>query len=98
MDFVFIYLDDILIANVDDTTHLLHFRSVQEFGLVINLSKCQFGLSEVESLGNRIYGTGAEPLIQNVAAIQEFSQPSDFPQLQQFLGMMNFTKKKKKIG
>ena len=40
IDFVFIYLDDILIASVDEATHLHHIRSVlsrlQEFGLVIN--------------------------------------------------------------
>ena len=40
MDFVFVYLDDILIASVDEATHLHHIRSVlsrlQEFGLVIN--------------------------------------------------------------
>ena len=58
--------------------------------MVINLSKCQFGLSEVEFLGHRISGAGAEPLIRHVAAIQEFSPPSDVPQLQRFLGMINF--------
>ena len=76
MDFVFIYLDDIL--------------RLQKFCLVINLSKCQFGLSEVQLLGHRISRAGAEPLIPHVAAIQKFSPPSDVPQLQRFQGMINF--------
>ena len=82
MDSVFIYLDDILIASVDKATHLNHVRSVlsrlQEFGLVINLSKCQFGLSEVEFLGHRISGAGAEPLIRHVAANRIFLCPPIF--------------------
>ena len=94
MDFVFIYLDDILIASLDEATHLQHVRAVlsrlQEFGLVLNLSKCQFGLKDVEFLGHKISAAGAEPLIRHVAAIQEFSPPSDVPQLQRFLDMINF--------
>ena len=59
--------------------------------MVINLSKCQFGLSEVEFLGHRISGAGAKPLIQHVAAIQECSPYRNvLAQLQWFLGMINF--------
>ena len=94
MDFVFIYLDDILIASKNESTHLQHVRTVltrlQEFGLVLNLSKCHFGLKQVEFLGHKISATGAEPLIRHVSAIQEFSPPSDVKQLQRFLGMINF--------
>ena len=38
-----------------------------------------------------ISATGAEPLISLVSAIQDFLPPSDVQQLQQFLGMINFT-------
>ena len=39
--FVHIHLDDLLIASPNMATHLEHLRLVlQEFGLVINLSKC----------------------------------------------------------
>ena len=66
MGFVFIYLDDILIASIDEATHLHHVRSVlsmlQEFGLVINLSKCQFGLKDVEFLGLRVSAQVQNPL------------------------------------
>ena len=94
MDFVFIYLDDILIASKNEPTHLQHVRTVltrlQEFGLVLNLFKCQLGLKQVKFLGHKISATGAEPLIRHVSAIQDFSPPSDVKQLQQFLGMINF--------
>ena len=68
MDLVLIYLDDILIASIYEATHLRYVRSVlsrlQEFGLVVNLSKCQFGLKDEEFLGHKISATGAEPLIR----------------------------------
>jgi hypothetical protein len=47
MDFIFIYMDDILVASRDMESHLLHLRQLleklREFGLVLNLKKCQFG-------------------------------------------------------
>ena len=94
MDLVLIYLDDILIASIDKATHLHHVRSVfsrlQELFLAINLSECHFELKDVEYLGHRISAAGAEPLIRHAAVIQEFSPPSDVPQLQQFHGLIYF--------
>ncbi len=47
LDFVFVYLDDILIASPDQQTHLQHLRLVlerlREGGLLLNMDKCQFG-------------------------------------------------------
>ena len=67
MDFVFIYLDDILIASPDETSPCRHVHTVlsrlQDFGLILNLSKCRFGLPEVEFLGHRVSAAGVEPMI-----------------------------------
>jgi hypothetical protein len=47
MDFIFVYMDDILVASRDMESHLLHLQQLleklREFGLVLNLKKCQFG-------------------------------------------------------
>ena len=47
LDFVFMYLDDILVSSTSAEQHLLHIREVLHrlttHGLVINVSKCQFG-------------------------------------------------------
>ena len=54
LPFVFVYIDDILIASPDLPTHLLHLKEVlcrlQEAGLVLNVSKCEFAKSSVEFL------------------------------------------------
>ena len=71
--FVFIYLDDILIASLNKQVHIQHIYTVlsrlQEFDLVLNIPKGQFGLREVEFLGHRVSATGVEPLIRHEAAI-----------------------------
>jgi hypothetical protein len=47
LDFVFIYLDDILVANPDVETHKQHLHIIlqrlRQFGLVMNLEKCELG-------------------------------------------------------
>jgi Reverse transcriptase (RNA-dependent DNA polymerase) len=52
----FSYLDDVIVASQADK-HEEALRSIlqrlQDNGMVVNLSKCQFGLSEVQFLGHR---------------------------------------------
>jgi hypothetical protein len=47
LDYVFIYLDNILIASLDELTHQQHLQVVlerlQEEGQVLNAEKCLFG-------------------------------------------------------
>jgi hypothetical protein len=94
LDYVFIFLDDILIASPYERTHQQHLRMVlerlQEVGLVLNAEKCLFGVSVVEFLGHHITAEGAEPLQQKVAAIAEFQRPQGAKGMQRFLGMINF--------
>jgi hypothetical protein len=77
LDYVFVYLDDILIASPDERTHQQHLQAVlerhQEAGLVLIAEKCLFGVSALEFLGPHITAEGAEPLQQKVAAIADFS-------------------------
>jgi cleavage and polyadenylation specificity factor subunit 1 len=58
LDFVFAYLDDVIVASRSDTEHLLHlcllFQRLQDAGLVINREKCVFGVAAVEFLGHHV--------------------------------------------
>lgn len=44
LDYCFCYLDDILIASMDEEEHAQHLRTIfsrlKQFGMTINLSKC----------------------------------------------------------
>ena len=80
LDFVFVYLDNILVVSTLSQAHLSHlkqlFQPLSEHGLVINLSKCEFGRLHLVFLGNCIDKIGACPLPDKRDAIQTFPRPS----------------------
>jgi cleavage and polyadenylation specificity factor subunit 1 len=92
--FVFVYLDDILVASTSETERLDHLRTVfnllSKNGMVINKSKCLFGVSELDYLGHHVTTNGIQPMMDRVSAINEFPVPTDKTSLQRFLGMINY--------
>jgi hypothetical protein len=94
LDCIFVYMDNVIIGSRTEEEHLQHlhlvFARLQQFGLVLNMDKCQFGVVQVEFLGHSITAAGAMPLLKHVEAIQNFPRPVDAKQLQQFLGLVNF--------
>ena len=94
LPFVFIYLDDVLVASSSRRNHLEHLRLVLDLlvqnGLVLNLQKCSFAQSEIEYLGHRITSAGIVPLRRHVDALLLQPHPQDVRGLQRFLGMINF--------
>lgn len=94
LSFLFVYIDDILIASKDRDQHLTHlrilFERLNEHGLVVNPAKCVLGVSEIEFLGHRVNKDGAAPLADKVEAIRNLPKPATRKGLQQFVGMVNF--------
>ena len=94
LEFVFVYLDDILVSSASAEQHKHHLRTVfhrlASHGLVINVSKCKFGTTTIDYLGHRITSQGAVPLPAKVGAIRMFTRPTTVKGLQQFAGMANF--------
>ena len=60
------------------------FRRLTKYGILLNPSKCEFGISEMTFLGNRFNSQGVRPLEDKVSAIREFPQPSTQRKLQAF--------------
>ena len=94
LPFLFVYLDDILIASASTAEHMKHLRTLFErlsqHGLIVNPAKCQFGRIAIDFLGHRITKEGAVPLPSKVAAVADFKRPLTVRALQEFLGMVNF--------
>ena len=95
LQFAFVYIDDILVDSKDSETHKQHlyllFQRLQEHGLVINVSKCQFGRSSLDFVGHHITCNGIiMPLPDKVDAITQLEQPVTVKGLQEFVGMINF--------
>jgi hypothetical protein len=94
LDFIFAYLDYIIVASRSTSEHLQHlrqlFQRLQVASLVINREKCVFGVAAVDFLGHRALMADTSPIASNVAAIQRHPQPTTVKELQGFLGVINF--------
>lgn len=94
MDFIFVYVDDILIGSKSSEEHKQHlhilFSKLQKFGINVNPHKCIFGVNKIEFLGHQISTSGIAPSPTRIEAIKDFPTPNTFKQLQRFLGMINF--------
>lgn len=94
LDFLFNYIDDVIIASHDETQHKEHLRLVfkrfNEYGVTINMSKCCFGQKTIEFLGHHVTSEGIKPLNDKVKAIIDFPKPETVSDMRRFLGMINF--------
>jgi Reverse transcriptase (RNA-dependent DNA polymerase) len=74
------YLDNVIMASkAEDHGAALEsvLQCLQKSGLVLNIEKCQFGLTEVEFLGHKVSADGIRPMNNHVAAVASFPQPQD---------------------
>ena len=94
LDFVFVYLDDLLATSPDHCTHEKHlkilFTRLAEYGIIIGPEKCQFGTTELSFLGHNVSAEGISPLPSAVDAIVNFNRPEKQRALRRYLGMINY--------
>ena len=88
------YMDDFLIFASDKQQHDFILRKVldraREVNLKFNKSKCKFGQSEVSFIGHKISSKGLKVDPSKVDAIVKMESPKSVPELQRFLGMVNY--------
>ena len=94
LDFSYAYVDDVLIASSSPEEHQEHLRAVlerfQEHGVIINPTKCVFGVSQLQFLRHHVDSQGIRPLEEKVRALCQFPQPTTRRRLREFLGLINF--------
>lgn len=94
LDFVFVYIDDILVMSNDQEQHEQHLRQVfqklKDYSLSINPSKCHFGQPQVNFLGYTLNAQGYSPTAERLDKIHQFPRPETVMELQRFLGMINY--------
>lgn len=97
LDYVFVYIDDILIMSENHDEHKTHletvFRRLQQHALTINVNKCHFGQHQVQYLGFLITPDGYKPPVDRVQSLLDFPKPGTIDQLRRFLGIMNYHRK-----
>ena len=94
LHFCFVYVDDILIASSSEEEHKEHLRKVLQrlsnYGIIINPSKCLFGVSSLEFLCHHVSRHGIRPLGSKVDVIRQFPRPVTARKLRGFIGLINF--------
>ncbi|XP_066958089.1 uncharacterized protein [Macrobrachium rosenbergii] len=87
-------------TSLSQTSHkeqLRHIRKVlqhlQESGLVVRFDTCTFGIDKVEFLGHEISPGGVCPVSSKVKAIIRFPTPTSVRAIQEFLGMVNYSRR-----
>lgn len=90
-DYVFVYMDDLLVVSKDFDEHLERLKTVakclREANLTINVRKSKFCMKEIKYLGH-IVGHGCiKPDPGKVDAISNFPIPRTVRQVRSFLGM-----------
>ena len=94
LQFCFAYIDDLLIASSSPSEHLEHLRTLfsrlASYGILINVNKSQFGLSELDFLGHHVDATGILPPESRLDAIRSFPQPDSVRKLREFIGLVTF--------
>ncbi|CAB0004085.1 unnamed protein product [Nesidiocoris tenuis] len=94
LDFVYAYLDDLLVASSTQEEHVQHlhllFECLSQHHINVHVDKCVFGVSEVDFLGHLVSKDGIRPLPSRVEQVKSFPLPRTISQLRQFLGLLNF--------
>ena len=92
--YIFVYVDDVLVASRTLEEHEDHLREVfnrlRQVRLTMNVEKCVLARPTVEFLGHTISSAGIRPLQEKVDAILQFPPPTSKLDVQRVLGMANF--------
>ncbi len=92
--FIYVYLDDILIFSHSLQEHVQHVRQVLqrllENGLYVKAEKCVFHAQSVPFLGYIVSAEGVRMDTDKVQAVVDWPTPDSRKALQRFLGFANF--------
>jgi transposase InsO family protein len=94
LDFVLVYIDNIIIASSSPSEHLDHLiqviRLLNSANLRLNVAKSKFAQTRLPILGFLVTSAGITLDPAKVEAIRSVALPRTVKALQSFLGMVNF--------
>ena len=95
--FVVVFIDDILVYSKDVQEHEQHLRIVMETlrekKLYAKLSKCDFWIKKVSSLGHIVSAEGIRVDPINIEAVVNWKPPRNVTEVRSFLGLAGYYRK-----
>lgn len=92
-----VYVDDILFYSKNFEAHLHHLKQVfhrlQDAGLTLKPSKCQFAVEQVSYLGHRFSKNGVMVDPSKIALVQNYPFPKNQNEIRSFMGLCNYYRK-----
>ena len=89
-----IYLDDVIVFSKTKEEHFLRLKSVfqrlEEAGLKLKGSKCDFFRTSVKYLGHIVSANGVETDPEKIAVLRDWPQPQSLKELRSFLGFAGY--------
>jgi len=93
-EYVFNYLDDLVVYSRSVQEHATHVRKVlqrlQDAGFLINLDKMVIAAKEIRYLGHVLSSRGISVLPHRVAVIKAYPRPLNLRAVRRFVGMTGF--------
>ena len=93
-EFVWVYLDDILIFSNTPEDHIKHVdlvcKKLKEVQLFASPKKSVFFADWLEILGHIIDDKGVQPMPEKIRKISDWTTPKNKKELERFLGIVNY--------
>ena len=94
LEYVIVYLDDILILSNNEEEHIEHietvFNKLEEYNLKIRLGKCLFFQKELKYLGFILNAEGVRPDPEYIQKVMTLKEPQGKPDLLHMIGMIQW--------
>lgn len=91
---VLLYIDDIMIHSENEEDHEKDLeevlRRLEEAGLSVKPSKCQFFKQKCSYLGHEVSAEGIAPNKEKVRVINNYPIPKDLEEVRRFIGMCSY--------
>ncbi len=98
LDFVIVYIDDIIICSKTEKEHIGHlkkiFERLKKYNLKLRLEKCEFFQKQLKYLGILVDEIGIRPDPKYIGKVLKFKKPNDGPKaVERFIGMVSWLRR-----